>query len=45
VCSSDLLIVTPHIAWATVEARQNGINQLAATVRAFQAGKKLNILS
>ena len=39
------LIVTPHIAWATVEARQNGINQLAATVRAFQAGKKLNILS
>lgn len=39
------LIVTPHIAWATVEARQNGINQLAKTVRAFQAGKKLNILS
>jgi glycerate dehydrogenase len=39
------LIVTPHIAWATIEARQNAINQLADTIEAFQAGKKLNVLT
>ncbi len=39
------LIVTPHIAWATIEARQNAINQLADTIEAFQAEKKLNVLT
>ena len=29
------LIVTPHIAWATDEARQNAIDELAANTRAF----------
>jgi glycerate dehydrogenase len=38
----DNLIVTPHIAWATFEARQNAINELAANVAAFQAGDKRN---
>jgi len=36
------LIVTPHIAWATIEARQNAINELAANVEAFLDGKKRN---
>jgi glycerate dehydrogenase len=36
------LIVTPHIAWATVEARQNAIDQLAATARSFLDGGDLN---
>lgn len=36
------LVVTPHIAWATIEARQNAINQLAANVEAFLDGKKRN---
>ncbi len=36
------LLVTPHIAWATVEARQSAINELAANVRAFQRGEKRN---
>ena len=36
------LLVTPHIAWATVEARQNAINELAENVRAFQRGEKRN---
>jgi glycerate dehydrogenase len=31
----DNLIVTPHIAWATDEARQNAIDELAANTRAF----------
>lgn len=36
------LIVTPHIAWATDEARQNAIDELAANVRAFIAGEERN---
>jgi glycerate dehydrogenase len=36
------LIVTPHIAWATNEARQNAIDELAANVEAFLAGKERN---
>jgi glycerate dehydrogenase len=38
----DNLILTPHIAWGTVEARQNAINELAANVRAFLAGVERN---
>lgn len=40
--AGDNLIVTPHIAWGTQAARQNAINELAANVRAFLAGKKRN---
>jgi glycerate dehydrogenase len=36
------LLLTPHIAWATSEARQNAINELAANVRAFQQGTTRN---
>ena len=36
------LIVTPHVAWATKEARQNAINELAANVAAFLKGEKRN---
>ena len=39
------LILTPHIAWATSKARQNAIDQLAKTICAFQAGKKLNAIT
>lgn len=38
----DNLVMTPHIAWATVEARQNAINQVAANVTAFLAGERKN---
>ncbi len=34
----DNLIVTPHIAWATVEARQNAIDEVAKNVRVVSAG-------
>jgi glycerate dehydrogenase len=34
--------VTPHIAWATTEARQNAINELAMNIRAFQRGERRN---
>lgn len=36
------LIVTPHIAWATNEARQNAIDELAANAAAFIAGEQRN---
>jgi glycerate dehydrogenase len=38
----DNLIVTPHIAWATNEARQNAIDELAANTRAFLDGVERN---
>ena len=38
----DNLIITPHIAWGTVEARQNAINEVAANLRAFLAGEARN---
>jgi glycerate dehydrogenase len=40
--SGDNLIVTPHIAWATNEARQGAIDELAANVAAFLDGQKRN---
>lgn len=38
----DNLIVTPHIAWASNEARQNAIDELAANIRAFSNGESRN---
>lgn len=38
----DNLFVTPHIAWATNEARQNAINELAMNIRAFSKGESRN---
>lgn len=38
----DNLILTPHIAWGTVEARQTAINEVAANLRAFLAGEERN---
>lgn len=38
----DNLIVTPHIAWATNEARQNALSELAANAIAFMNGEKRN---
>lgn len=38
----DNLIITPHIAWATREARQAAIDGIAANYAAFKGGDKLN---
>ena len=36
------LIITPHIAWAAVEARQRAVQQMADCVRAFRRGETLH---
>lgn len=38
----DNLIITPHVAWATIEARQNAIRELAENVKAFLKGEQRN---
>jgi len=36
------LILTPHIAWAAVEARQRALDEMAMNIRAYQAGESRN---
>lgn len=36
----DNLIVTPHIAWGTLTARQNAIDELTANIAAFLEGQE-----
>jgi glycerate dehydrogenase len=38
----DNLLITPHIAWGTDQARQNAIGELAANVAAFVRGEDRN---
>ena len=38
----DNLVITPHVAWASNQARQNAIDELAANVEAFLKGEKRN---
>jgi glycerate dehydrogenase len=38
------LIVTPHIAWASREARQRVIDAIATNIRAFLAGTPVNVV-
>jgi glycerate dehydrogenase len=37
--------VTPHIAWATMAARERLMATVAANVRAFMAGRPLNVVN
>ncbi len=41
---SSRLIVTPHIAWATVEARQRCSDEVCENIRAFLRGEKRNLV-
>ena len=38
------LIVTPHIAWASINARQSLINELTKNIHAFLEGKPRNVV-
>jgi glycerate dehydrogenase len=36
--NAEDLIITPHIAWASQQARQNLVNQIAENIRVYQIG-------
>ena len=38
------IIITPHSAWSTVEARQRLVDETAENIKAFIAGKKRNVV-
>jgi glycerate dehydrogenase len=40
--AGDNLMVTPHVAWGTLTARQNAIDELTANIRAFMDGRERN---
>lgn len=42
---STKLIITPHIAWATVEARQRCADEVLRNIQAFLRGEKRNVVT
>ncbi len=42
---SNKLIITPHIAWATVEARQRCVREVYENMKAFLRGEERNIVT
>lgn len=40
---SDRLLITPHIAWAAVEARTRLLDEVKLNLEAFQKGEKRNV--
>ena len=41
---STKLIMTPHVAWATSEARQRCVNVVTENIKAFLRGEEKNIV-
>lgn len=41
---STKIIITPHIAWATVEARRRCVDEVHANIQAFLQGEERNIV-
>ncbi len=39
---ADKVLITPHVAWASVESRQRLIDETAKNIEAFKKGKKRN---
>lgn len=44
ITDSNKLIITPHIAWATVEARTRLMDQVYMNIEAFLRGEKRNVI-
>ncbi len=42
--NAEDLIITPHIAWASQQARQNLVNQIAENIQAYQIGEARNLV-
>ncbi len=45
ITDSKKLIITPHIAWATVEARQRCADEVLRNIQAFLSGEKRNVVT
>ena len=43
--SAPNTLITPHIAWATVKARQNIIDLTAENIRRWQEGNPVNVVN
>ena len=43
--SAPHVLITPHMAWATVRARQNIINLTAENIRRWQEGHLINVVN
>ncbi len=41
---SDRLIITPHLAWASIEARRRCVTQTAKNIEAYQKGERRNVV-
>lgn len=41
---SDRLIITPHLAWASVEARTRCVSETSKNIKAFIEGEKRNVV-
>ena len=41
----DQLILTPHVAWASVEARQHLVEEVYQNIEAFLNGRERNIVN
>ncbi|HPV40416.1 MAG TPA: D-2-hydroxyacid dehydrogenase [Spirochaetota bacterium] len=39
------LIITPHIAWASIDSRKRLVHEIAENIRGFLSGKKRNIVN
>ena len=42
---SKKLFITPHMAWASVEARSRCVNEVAKNIVAFRNGEERNIVN
>jgi glycerate dehydrogenase len=42
---ADNCLITPHIAWATATARQNLMNTTVTNIKAFMAGRPVNVVN
>lgn len=42
---SNRLLITPHIGWGTVEARQRCVDEVVENIKAFLEGKERNIVT
>lgn len=42
---SDKLLITPHLAWASTEARIRVVSETAKNIQAFLAGEKRNVVN